>query len=68
MSVENSVKPCEEGNEAVWHRAGHHQAKWQRCDLKHRAAMGNFYNAAHGRSQTEPPGKDLKSIPLLLHV
>lgn len=44
MSVENSVKPFEGGNEAVWHKARHHQAKWQRCDLKHSAAMGNFYN------------------------
>lgn len=67
MSVENSVKPYEEGNEAVWYMAGHHQDKWYRCDLKHRA-VGNFYNVDHERSQTEGPGKFLKPITLLLHV
>lgn len=30
--------------------------------------MGNFYNVDHERSQTEPQGKYLKYITLVLHV
>lgn len=44
MSVENSMKLCDDGNETLWNGPRHSHAKWQKCNLNHeRTGFEIFY-------------------------